>query len=112
MRVTALLGAGLTAAIMTAANPMARQTPQAASGQQTQQQQQPPPTQDPQQPRPPPIKSGINFVRVDAIVTDRQGKPVLDMKQEEFRVKEDGKAQTIESFESRHRRRLSGRRAA
>jgi VWFA-related protein len=97
MRVIALFVAGLSAAIMTVASPMARQAPPAGSGQQTQQQQ-PPPTQDPQQPRPPPIKSGINFVRVDAIVTDRQGKPVLDMKQEEFRVKEDGKAQTIETF--------------
>jgi len=54
--------------------------------------------QDPQQPAPPRIRTGINFVRVDAIITDRQGNPVLDLKQDEFRIKEDGKAQTIESF--------------
>jgi VWFA-related protein len=58
-----------------------------------------PPAQDPQQqPQPPRIRTGINFVRVDIIVTDRQGNPVLDLKQDEFRLKEDGKAQTIESF--------------
>ncbi|HET7218051.1 MAG TPA: VWA domain-containing protein [Vicinamibacterales bacterium] len=51
-----------------------------------------------QQPQPPRIKTGINFVRVDVIITDRQGKPVLDLKQDEFRLKEDGRAQAIESF--------------
>ncbi len=58
-----------------------------------------PPAQDPQQqPQPPRIKTGINFVRVDVIITDRQGNPVLDLKQDEFRLKEDGKPQAIESF--------------
>ena len=50
-----------------------------------------PPQQD-QQPLPR-IRTGINYVRVDAIVTDRQGNPVLDLKQDEFRIKEDGKPQ-------------------
>ncbi|HEY7501118.1 MAG TPA: VWA domain-containing protein [Vicinamibacterales bacterium] len=65
----------------------------------------PPPQQaQPQQQQPPPqdqptrIKTGINFVRVDVIVTDRKGTPLLDLKQDEFRIKEDGKAQAIESF--------------
>ena len=40
----------------------------------------------------------INYVRVDAIVTDRKGNPVFDLKQDEFRIKEDGKPQAIESF--------------
>ena len=53
--------------------------------------------QDPQQP-PPRIRTGINYIRVDVIVTDRQGNPVLDLKQDEFRIKEDGKPQTIETF--------------
>jgi VWFA-related protein len=35
---------------------------------------------------------------VDVIVSDREGKPLLDLKQDEFRIKEDGKPQTIESF--------------
>src|SRR5262245_61214278 len=67
---------------------------------------QPPPTQPPaaqqpqpqQQDQPTRIKTGINFVRVDVIVTDRQGKPVLDLKPEEFRLKEDNKPQSIDSF--------------
>lgn len=44
------------------------------------------------------IRSGINFVRVDVIVTDGKGQPVLDLKPEDFSVSEDGKAQTIEQF--------------
>ena len=64
-----------------------------------------------QQPAPPPaapapapadqtpvFRSDINFVRVDVIVTDRQGNPVHDLKQEDFEVTEDGKPQTIETF--------------
>src|SRR5688572_23716551 len=66
--------------------------------------QQPPPTppatppaaQDPQRPI---FKSGINFVRVDVIVSDKDGNPILDLKPEEFSVTEDGKAQKIEQFD-------------
>jgi VWFA-related protein len=67
--------------------------------------QQPPPQQQQQQPPPPervpgqqPIRSGINFVRVDVIVTDRNGNPVLDLTQDEFQVSEDGKPQAIQTF--------------
>src|SRR5262245_34805571 len=70
---------------------------------------QPPATQKPSPPAPPgdqapvraqqpPIRSGINFVRVDAIVTDGKGEPVLDLKPDEFVVTEDNKPQTIEQF--------------
>ena len=41
---------------------------------------------------------GINYVRVDVIVTDKDGKPVLDMKQDDFSLAEDGKPQKIDSF--------------
>jgi VWFA-related protein len=51
-----------------------------------------------QQPPRPTIRTGINFVRVDVIVTDRQGNPVLDLTQDDFALAEDGKAQRIESF--------------
>jgi hypothetical protein len=71
--------------------------------------QQPPPSaptpapQEPQPPagqRPPVIRSGINFVSVDVIITDkRSGEVVLDMKQEEFEVREDKKPQKVETFE-------------
>jgi VWFA-related protein len=65
----------------------------------------PPATQPPPQPQDPsqraqqPIRTGINFVRVDVIVTDpKTGEPVLDLKPEEFSVTEDGKPQKVESF--------------
>src|SRR6185295_1855966 len=45
-------------------------------------------------------RSGINFVSVDVIVTDkRTGDVVLDMKQDDFEVREDKKPQKVETFE-------------
>jgi hypothetical protein len=44
------------------------------------------------------FRGGINYVRVDAIVTDRKGQPVFDLKQADFEVTEDGKPQTVDSF--------------
>ena len=58
----------------------------------------PPAAQQPQQ-RPPTFRSGINFVRVDVIVSDKKGNPVLDLKPEEFKVSEDGTPQKIEQFD-------------
>jgi VWFA-related protein len=75
----------------------AQQAPPPAAAPPVQQQQQQPP-QDPQQ-RPPTFKSGINFVRVDVIVSDKNGNPILDLKPQEFSVSEDGAAQKIEQFE-------------
>ena len=46
----------------------------------------------------PPIRTGINFVRVDVIVTDGKGEPILDLKPEEFTVTEDNKPQKVEQF--------------
>jgi VWFA-related protein len=51
--------------------------------------------QDPQQPV---FRGGINVVRVDVIVTDRDAEPVLDLKQSDFEVLEDGEPQEIEQF--------------
>ena len=45
-----------------------------------------------------PIRVGTNFVRVDAYPM-KDGKPVFDLKAEEFEVFEDGVLQKIESFE-------------
>jgi VWFA-related protein len=46
------------------------------------------------------IRSGINFVSVDVIVSDRKsGQVVLDLKQEDFEVREDRKPQTVETFD-------------
>ena len=62
-----------------------------------------PPAQTPQPPagqRPPVIRSGINFVSVDVIVTDKKtGDVVLDMKQDDFDVREDRKPQKVETFD-------------
>jgi VWFA-related protein len=46
----------------------------------------------------PVFRAGINFVRVDAIVTDRQGNPIPDLQQTDFEISEDGKPQSIEQF--------------
>lgn len=62
-----------------------------ASGAQPQQDPNAPPSQ-------PTFRTGVNFVRVDAIVTDRQGRPVADLKAEDFEVLEDGDPQSIETF--------------
>ena len=62
--------------------------------------QQQPPAQPPAGQRPPVIRSGINFVSVDVIVTDKKtGDIVLDMKRDEFEVREDKKPQQVETFE-------------
>jgi len=46
----------------------------------------------------PTFKTGINYVRVDAIVSDKQGNPVKDLKLEDFDVTEDGRPQKLDSF--------------
>ena len=89
MRVHVLLAAGLLLAA-------APQQPPANPPQQ------PPPAAAPQPPpqgQRPVIRSGINFVSVDVIVTDKKtGDVVLDMKPEDFEVREDKKPQKVESF--------------
>jgi VWFA-related protein len=57
------------------------------------------PTQKPPTPGDQPVfRTGINSVRVDVIVTDRQGNPVNDLKLEDFEIAEDGKPQKAETF--------------
>lgn len=46
----------------------------------------------------PVFRGGIDYVRVDVIVTDKAGNPVSDLTQTDFEIVEDGKPQTIESF--------------
>jgi len=46
----------------------------------------------------PTFRGGINFVRVDVIVTDRNGNPAIDLTAADFEVREDGAVQTIEQF--------------
>lgn len=47
---------------------------------------------------PPTFRAGINFVRVDVIVTTGQAQPVTDLTADDFEVLEDGKPQRIEQF--------------
>jgi VWFA-related protein len=104
MRVPLLLAAGLL--LVAQSVDTLRAAPRGAAEAQSQQppatpapaQQQPPPP-TPQQQRPV-IRSGINFVTVDVIVTDKKtGNVVLDMKADEFDVREDKKPQKVETFE-------------
>ena len=48
--------------------------------------------------QPPVFRAGANFVRVDVYPT-ADGKPVMDLKQEDFEVSEDGVPQKVETFE-------------
>ena len=84
-----VLTLGLVAALLPAAGAQQQQPPPS------------PPQQPPQDPAPgqPTFKARINFVRVDVIVSDRDGKPILDLKPEDFKVFEDGKPQKIEQFD-------------
>ncbi len=56
------------------------------------------PAQPPAAPDQPIFRGGINTVRVDVIVTDKQGNPVSDLKLEDFQIEEDGKPQKPETF--------------
>ena len=78
------------------APPPAEQTPAPPAGQQPPPQ--PPADQTPERAQQPPIRTGINFVRVDVIVSNNKGEPVLDLKADDFSVSEDGKPQRIEQF--------------
>jgi VWFA-related protein len=44
------------------------------------------------------FRAGINFVTVDAYVSDSKGQPITDLKQSDFEVFEDNKPQKIEQF--------------
>ena len=44
------------------------------------------------------FRAGINFVTVDAYVSDGKGQPAIDLKQSDFEVLEDNKPQKIEQF--------------
>jgi VWFA-related protein len=58
--------------------------------------QNPPPA--PSSSQQPTFKARVDYVEVDALVTDRQGNFVRDLKKEDFQVLEDGKPQTIANF--------------
>src|SRR4051812_31269710 len=58
----------------------------------------PPAQPAPAAPQAPTFKVRVDYVEVDAVVTDRQGRIVRDLKKEDFQVLEDGKSQAITNF--------------
>ena len=48
--------------------------------------------------QPPRIRTGINVVEVDIVVVDDNGAPVRELRQQDFRVEEDGRPVEIASF--------------
>jgi VWFA-related protein len=59
--------------------------------------------QTPQQPLQQPlpdivIRINVNLVQVDAVVTDSKGRPVTDLRKQDFVILQDGKPQTITNF--------------
>jgi len=52
----------------------------------------------PQGPETPTFRVQVDYVEVDAFVTDAQGRFVRDLKKEDFEVSEDGKRQTVSAF--------------
>src|SRR4051812_14468304 len=60
--------------------------------------QQPPSPPPPSGQQPPTFKVRVDYVEVDTIVTDRQGRMVRDLKKEDFQILEDGKSQAITNF--------------
>jgi VWFA-related protein len=47
---------------------------------------------------PPTFRSGIDSVVVDVAVTDKQGRPVVDLTADDFEIRESGKPQAIQTF--------------
>ncbi|HSZ19731.1 MAG TPA: hypothetical protein VK770_08065, partial [Candidatus Acidoferrum sp.] len=45
------------------------------------------------------IRSTVSLVEIDVQITNRDGKPVKGLKQEQFTITEDGKAQKVSAFE-------------
>jgi VWFA-related protein len=97
-RSTAL--AGLLFALAAAISAQEPAAPQPQPGAPPETQAAPPASQPPQDPATgqPIFRTGINFVRVDVIATDRQGNPVMDLTRDDFEVSEDNKPQTVETF--------------
>ncbi|MGH9255886.1 MAG: VWA domain-containing protein [Vicinamibacterales bacterium] len=81
--------AALLVAVLSAALAAAQQAPAPAPSQE------PPP---PQEPPPVTFRVEINYVEVDAVVTDAQGRVATDLTQADFEVLEDGRPQKVAAF--------------
>lgn len=91
-RITALVGLVVALAVTAGAQEPSRPSPSADAPKSTSGQEVDPATGQPV------FRTGINFVRVDVIATDRQGTPIVDLTRNDFEVMEDGKPQSVETF--------------
>jgi VWFA-related protein len=48
---------------------------------------------------PPVFGTGVELVRLDVVVLDKEGRPVTGLAREDFAIEEEGRPQTVESFE-------------
>ncbi len=60
----------------------------------------PTPTPAPHADQTPSFPAGVEQVTVDVVVTDKKGVPLTDLEQKDLQISEDGKPQTIVSFEA------------
>jgi len=90
MRMRTCLAAGAALLLALETSGVAQQQPAKPA------QQQPPPAAEPAQP-PPVFRAGINYVRVDVIVSDKAGNPVADLQAPDFEVFEDNKLQKVDT---------------
>src|SRR5262245_39533896 len=60
--------------------------------------QQTPPQRPPAEQPPVTFKVEVNYVEIDAVVTDQQGNFVRNLKQDDFQISEQGKPQTVSVF--------------
>ncbi len=58
----------------------------------------PPEASQSAEPQTPVFRAGVNFVRVDVIVTDKNGNPVADLKPDDFEIVEQKTPQKVETF--------------
>jgi VWFA-related protein len=95
----ALTLAALGGGLLSAQQPAAQQQPAAPQQPPAQQPaaQEQPAAQMPDQP-PVTFRVEVNYVEVDAVVTDAQGVPVRDLTKDDFELLEDGRRQDVSSF--------------
>ena len=60
--------------------------------------QEPPPADEPAAPQQPVFRGGVDSVSVDVTVTDRDGRPVTDLTEADFEIREGGELQSVTSF--------------
>ncbi len=82
-----VVGGGLVGLLLATATGHAQQTPPAPAAA--------PAAQTDQSPV---FRAGINYVRVDVIVSDKNGNPIENLKAEDFEVLEEGRPQKIDTF--------------